>query len=276
MRIHAVTYRVMSLSLALGLALAGAMAAPFPEAKVDANGFTVPVAKGISGPYEYLVGIWPPEPVVGRLHMAISLTSAKIPVTDAEVLVTGSVGATQGDPAPAFSYFLHPWSYELDMVLDEPGTWDFEIEIVSPLGGAAIEIVLEVGSGEGSVEQTTGEFAVTATAAPPEPAPSGAATTQEPTQREDPDIEALHRMMTRQAPAKPTQDQPATRDTTLRGDARPGGVNQGGWFNWVLVGIPLVFLALGLGVWALNRRQPATPRSGTAHRISRNRPRGPR
>ena len=194
------------------MGLAGVEAPLSPAGKAGANGFTFPVAKGVSGPYEYLVGIWPPVPVVGRLHMATSLTSAKTPVTDAEVLVTCSVGANQGDPAPAVSYFLQPWSYELDMELNEPGTWTFEIEINSLLGAAVIEIVLEVAGEQGSLEQPAEEPKGTQGTPLTEPVPS----------------------VTAGAPGQSQPDNPGSRNTAAHHDppgaghpySRPTG-NQG-------------------------------------------------
>lgn len=82
----------------------------------------MPLAQGDSGPYRYLVGIWPAEPVVGNLHTAIALTSEQGPVTGATVDVRGRIGrkGPLSEPVPAPGYFLKPWSYELDMSLKEP------------------------------------------------------------------------------------------------------------------------------------------------------------
>lgn len=119
---------------------------PPPRAVVQANGYTVPLAQGDSGPYNYLVGIWPAEPVVGNLHMAIALTSESGPVTGATVDVRGRVGrkGPLSEPVPAPGYFLQPWSYELDMNLREPGQWTFEIKIDSSLGETVLEVPLDV------------------------------------------------------------------------------------------------------------------------------------
>ncbi len=115
-------------------------------ATVLANGFTVPLVEGDSGPYNYLVGIWPAEPVVGNLHMAIALTSEQGPVTDATVDVRGRIGRNGplSAPVPAPGYFLQPWSYELDMSLREPGRWTFEIQIDGSQGNTVLEVPLEV------------------------------------------------------------------------------------------------------------------------------------
>lgn len=127
-------------------ALGGADIPPLPSAAVHANGFTVPLVEGDSGPYNYLVGIWPGEPVVGNLHMAIALTSEQGPVMDAAVDVRGRIGreGPLSAPVPAPGYFLQSWSYELDMNLKEPGQWTFEIKIDSSLGETVLEVPLEV------------------------------------------------------------------------------------------------------------------------------------
>ncbi|MAZ63107.1 MAG: hypothetical protein CL895_02465 [Dehalococcoidia bacterium] len=140
-----VLYLVAAIVAVIMSALGGADILPSQDSAVHANGFTVPLVEGDSGPYKYLVGIWPAEPVVGNLHMAIALTSEQGPVTGAAVDVRGRIGRNGllSDPVPAPGYFLQRWSYELDMNLREPGQWTFEIKINSSLG----ETVLEVGSG---------------------------------------------------------------------------------------------------------------------------------
>ena len=100
-------------------ALGGTAMPPLAAAAVHANGFTMPFVEGDSGPYSYLVGIWPAQPVVGNLHMAVALTSEQGPVTDATVEIRGRIGqrGPLSEPVSASSYFLQPWSYELGMSL---------------------------------------------------------------------------------------------------------------------------------------------------------------
>jgi len=74
-----VLYLVAAIVAVIMSALGGADILPSQHSAVHANGFTVPLVEGDSGPYKYLVGIWPAEPVVGNLHMAISLTSEQGP-----------------------------------------------------------------------------------------------------------------------------------------------------------------------------------------------------
>lgn len=130
---------------------------PLPGRVIYANGFTVPLEEGNSGPYNYLVGIWPAEPVVGKLHMAIALTSEDGPVTGATVGVRGRIGqkGPHSEPVPAIGSFPQPWSYELDMSLREPGRWTFEIQIDSSLGETVLEVPLGVTAA--SSAETSGE-----------------------------------------------------------------------------------------------------------------------
>ncbi len=91
-----------SVFVALCLALA-AVAAPFlfRTPSVNANGFTVPVAQGVSGPYEYVIGVWPPKPVEGwNLFMSTALSANQQPVTNAVVTVTGAVEGQAGVEVP--------------------------------------------------------------------------------------------------------------------------------------------------------------------------------
>ena len=70
-----VPYLVAAVVAVIMSALGAADILPSQDSAVHANGFTVPLVGGNSGPYKYLVGIWPAEPVVGNLHMAIAPTS---------------------------------------------------------------------------------------------------------------------------------------------------------------------------------------------------------
>ena len=142
-----VLYLVAAIVAVIMSALGGADILPSQDSAVHANGFTVPLVEGDSGPCKYLVGIWPAEPVVGNLHMAIALISEQGPVTGAAVDVRGRIGRNclLSDPVPAPGYFLQRWSYELDMNLREPGQWTFETKINSSLGETVLEVAGEAG-----------------------------------------------------------------------------------------------------------------------------------
>lgn len=136
--------------VAVVLVLAAIEGAPSGAAKVSANGFTVPIAQGIAGEYEYVVGVWPPSLNVGDVFMSISLLSDQQPVTDAVVDVAATVdgGPVVVGPEPATNSILHLQSYELSMTLSAPGRWLFKIDIESPIGAEVVEVPLEITANE--------------------------------------------------------------------------------------------------------------------------------
>jgi hypothetical protein len=118
----------------------------------------VPVAHGISGPYEYLIGVWPPNPDVGSLFIAIDLSANQQPVTDAivNVIGTGNDGSAVVGPLAAKNSFSHLNTYELFLTLKTPGKWIFKVEIKSPLGEEVVEVPLEVTGSQGAPNQRAG------------------------------------------------------------------------------------------------------------------------
>ena len=64
-RKHFNLYLAASIIAVFALALRGAEIPPLPGYAVHANGFTVPAARGDSGPYTYQVGIGRPNPSSG-------------------------------------------------------------------------------------------------------------------------------------------------------------------------------------------------------------------
>ena len=68
-------------------------------------------------------------------------------MTGAAVDVEGRIGRNGllSNPVPAPSYFLQPWSYELDMNLREPGQWTFGIKLTSSLGETVLEVAGKAG-----------------------------------------------------------------------------------------------------------------------------------
>jgi hypothetical protein len=103
--LHGVTVFV-----ALLLALTTSTAPLYSIPRANANGFTVLIAQGVAGPYEYLVGVWPPEPVVGKpLLMSIALSANQQPVTDASVNVTGTVNDQTVVGPRVASIVSHTW-----------------------------------------------------------------------------------------------------------------------------------------------------------------------
>ena len=226
----------------------------------NANGYTVPIAQGVSGPYEYLVGIWPPNPSVGNLHLAISLIANQRPVTDADVTVTGRFGdetPVEG-PLPATAFF-EPWTYELNMDLTNPGEWTFEIEINSPLGKTVYEAPLEVAGDVESAGPVAGERGVINGAQP------GQAPTQQPaigqaTPRPGEGTELLELMSTRAAATPPAEVAQTPNENAGGSQSVAAGTPEDGGTNWAIIAVPLAILAVGVTAWALRRRQRPGPR----------------
>jgi len=136
--------------IAAACLLAGIMASFYSPPEVSAHRLTSPLANGVAGPYDYVVGIWPPDPSVGNLFMSITLLANQQPVTNAVITVTTTMndGPAVVGPAPAINNFLHPQSYELSMTLSTPGRWTLKIEIESPLGDVVVEVPLEITESE--------------------------------------------------------------------------------------------------------------------------------
>ena len=222
---HHSGYRIDLLVLILAvasLAVVPATYALYRTPKVNANGLTIPIAEGDSGPYEYLVGIWPPNPGVGELHMAITVTADQHAVTDAVVNVLGDVadGSDRVGPVPASSFF-QPWVYELNLNLDQPDDWMFQIEINGPLEKTLIEAALEVAGDLTPEEHVSEERPVT----------NGA-----------------------QAAQTPNEEAGGNQGVTdpITGD---------GGLNWALIAVPLAILGFGVAVWAFRRHQNPEPRA---------------
>ena len=150
---------VIAAMVAAAMVLAGINGAPHGAAKVSANGFTVPIAQGVAGGYEYVVGVWPPSLNVGELFMSISLSSDQQPVTDTVVDVAATVdgGPVVVGPEPATNSILHLQSYELSMTLSAPGRWLFKIDIESPIGVEVVEVPLEITANEGATNGGGGD-----------------------------------------------------------------------------------------------------------------------
>ena len=233
---------------AIAFGVAASLVSTNSAPQAGANGFTVPIAAGDSGPYSYIVGIWPPEPSVGNLHMAITLTADNRPVTDAEVTVTGEVGdgVAVAGPLPATS-FLEPWNYELNMEMNIPGEWTFEIEINSSLGKTVVEAPLEVAGDQETVGQ-------------PGPAPARQPSAGEATLRPGQGAELLDLMLTREAATRQPAAAQAANDRAGGSQGVTDPTSGDGGFNWAIIALPLAILAFGVTAWAFRRLQSQQPK----------------
>ena len=108
-----------------------------------ANGVTIPIAAGVSGPYEYQVGVGPFSPLRTALFVAVTLVVGGGPVTDADVTVTVYVdgSSTKVGPLDAANSLFHPATYEFSLDLPElpREKVSFRIGVESRQGPAVIE-----------------------------------------------------------------------------------------------------------------------------------------
>ena len=228
------TYRT---SIAAALMLAAITGSLSGTPRVNAHGLTSPIAEGVAGPYEYVVGIWPPIPSVGDLFISITLSANQQPVTNADVTVTATVddGPVDLEPRPAINNFLHPQSYELSMPLSTPGQWWFKIEIESPLGDAVLEVPLEITGSEGTSNDREREVATDSDSAG----------------REAGGQQAGVREGGYQEPV--------------------GQEAAGGKLDWATIAAPLAILGFGLGIWGLRRYMRPSSRRYRRQRIRHDR-----
>ena len=242
------------------IALAASLVSPYRTPEAGANGFTVPIAAGVSGPYSYVVGIWPPDPSVGNLHMAVTLTADSRPVTDADVTVTGRAvdSGTVAGPWPAMPIF-HPWTYELNLDLTKPGEWTFEIEINSSLGKTVVEAPLEVaGDQEAPLEvagdqETAGQVYEKTLATIRAEKPSPQATAQQ---------AAGGQEATGKAPTNLSKQGQRSVETLEGGLAVTGDTPEDGGISWAFLTLPIAILALALATWLYRRTR--SPKKGTS------------
>ena len=185
-------------------------------------------------------------------------------MTDATVDVLAIVvgGSEIVDPVPAES-FLQPWVYELNLYLDQPGDWMFEIVIDSPLGRTVLEVPLEVEGEEEAVAQFGGEDLVTNGAQPGE-APTQQPSVAQPTLRPGQGTELINRMQTREAETRPAEAAQPLNENAVASQNMTDTTLEGGGLNWAFIAIPLAVIALGVTIWAYRRRQ--SPESSPAGR----------
>jgi hypothetical protein len=131
------------LSLMLAVALAAAPAALY------ANGRVGQLVRQIAGPYEIALGTIPDKPLVGILHLTLTVSDAatKAPILDAEVTVAarGPDGdANEIGPLPARNSARDPAFYDVSTSVDRIGAWTFTVSVSSDLGDASTDFVLEV------------------------------------------------------------------------------------------------------------------------------------
>jgi len=118
-----------------------------PPAVAYANGQIGQSLKQVAGPYEITLGTVPDTPVVGNLHLAITITDAlsKTPVLDAEVTVVGkgpNRDTTGIGPLLAQNSVRAPSFYDINTSVDRVGTWTFTVSVNANLGNASTDFAI--------------------------------------------------------------------------------------------------------------------------------------
>jgi hypothetical protein len=132
---------LLSLSLAIAVAMAPGSA--------HANGAAGRLIRQVAGPYEIALGTIPGRPVVGSLHLTMTVAdaSSKTSILDADVTVTGrgpQKDAPDIGPLKAESFGGDPRFYDLTTSVDRVGMWTFTVRVISDLGEASADFAIEV------------------------------------------------------------------------------------------------------------------------------------
>jgi len=138
-----------SILAALALVWAG-LASGFPP-QAHANGRVAELQKKQAGPYEIALGTIPGTPIVGTLHMTMTVSdlASGAFLLDARVTATGTgpgAGAPEIGPLEAQNNPTSPNFYDINTSVDRVGVWTFMISISGELGEATTDFVLDVKS----------------------------------------------------------------------------------------------------------------------------------
>ena len=137
------TFRNFLVMAAIGLTMLVAVA--------HANGRVTEFQRQVAGPYEIAVGTIPGAPVVGTLHLTMTVTdvASKTPILDAVIAVTGrgpEPDATEVGPLTAVNNPTDPVFYDATTFVDRVGDWTFTVAVSSGLGDATADFGVEVAS----------------------------------------------------------------------------------------------------------------------------------
>jgi hypothetical protein len=118
-------------------------------ATASANGRVGELVKRDAGPYEVALGTIPDNPIVGTLHITMTVRdkAADEYVLDADVVITG-VGP-EGDaieigPLSARNSPTSPNFYEVNTEVDRTGVWVFTVTVDGGQGEASAEYPIKV------------------------------------------------------------------------------------------------------------------------------------
>ena len=129
-----------------------------------ANGRVAQFVRQVAGPYEIALGTVPNQPVVGPLHMTMTVTevASDEPMLDAEVVVTGvgpepepGVEATDVGPVEAEVGVTSLGFYDVNTSVDRAGAWTFTVDVSAGPGEASTQFAMDVRPDSGAFRVLT-------------------------------------------------------------------------------------------------------------------------
>jgi len=114
----------------------------------QAHGDGTEIFREVDGPFVIAVRILPLQPLIGKLHMTVTvdLLETGEPVEDARVRVTGrhSEGLGEALFSPALNIPTERHFYDANFDLVHAGIWDFDIEVESDSGTGSVETPVSI------------------------------------------------------------------------------------------------------------------------------------
>jgi len=131
----------------LALMILGVVAAA-PTA-LYGNGRVGQLVTQVAGPYEISLGTIPDKPVVGLLHLTLTVAdaSSKTPLLDARITVEGrgpEQDTSEIGPLSALNSVKDPAFYDISTSVDRVGIWTFTVSVSGDLGDASTEYSVRV------------------------------------------------------------------------------------------------------------------------------------
>ena len=114
-----------------------------PPQTVQAHEDGTEIFSAVDGPFVIGVRILPLQPVVGQIHVTITveLLETGEPVEDARIRITArhSQGEGEAQFSPGLNIPTQRRFYDANFQLDTGGAWDFEVEVESDAGEGTVE-----------------------------------------------------------------------------------------------------------------------------------------
>lgn len=107
-----------------------------------AHGDGTEIFRQADGPFEIAVRILPLQPLVGQLHVTVTvdLLETGERVEDARVRVTGRFrdGEAEAQFSPGLNLPTERRYYDANFEIEDDGLWEFEVEVVTDAGEGAV------------------------------------------------------------------------------------------------------------------------------------------